>query len=73
MAELPGRTLARELIEQSRAVSRPLPAYFGLPMMFSHIHPLARAAQNYYQEAAHASASPPIWPSSTTRSSVTRT
>src|SRR5712691_988307 len=28
-----------------------LPAYFGLSMMFPHIHPLARAAQNYYQEA----------------------
>ena len=30
---------------------QPLPAYFGMSMMFPHIHPLARAAQNYYQEA----------------------
>ena len=33
------------------ANAQPLPAYFGMSMMFPHIHPLARAAQNYYQEA----------------------
>ena len=41
----------RELMDISAANAQPLPAYFGLSMMFPHIHPLARAAQNYYQEA----------------------
>jgi hypothetical protein len=41
----------RELMEVAAANAQPLPAYFGLSMMFPHIHPLARAAQNYYQEA----------------------
>jgi hypothetical protein len=41
----------RELMEIAAANVQPLPAYFGLSMMFPHIHPLARAAQNYYQEA----------------------
>lgn len=40
-----------ELMEIAQANAQPLPAYFGLSMMFPHIHPLARAAQNYYQEA----------------------
>ena len=38
-------------MDQVAANTQPLPAYFGLSMMFPHIHPLARAAQNYYQEA----------------------
>jgi hypothetical protein len=41
----------RELMDIAAANVQPLPAYFGLSMMFQHIHPLARAAQNYYQEA----------------------
>jgi hypothetical protein len=41
----------RELMDNPLANTQPLPAYFGLSMMFPHIHPLARAAQNYYQEA----------------------
>jgi hypothetical protein len=41
----------RELMDIAAANTQPLPAYFGLSMMFAHIHPLARAAQNYYQEA----------------------
>jgi hypothetical protein len=41
----------RELMHNALANVQPLPAYFGLSMMFPHIHPLARAAQNYYQEA----------------------
>ena len=41
----------RELMHNPLANVQPLPAYFGLSMMFPHIHPLARAAQNYYQEA----------------------
>ncbi len=41
----------RELMDIAQANTQPLPAYFGLSMMFPHIHPLARAAQNYYQEA----------------------
>src|SRR5258708_25613830 len=41
----------RELMDSARANAQPLPAYFGMSMMFPHIHPLARAAQNYYQEA----------------------
>ena len=41
----------RELMDIAAANAQPLPAYFGMSMMFPHIHPLARAAQNYYQEA----------------------
>lgn len=41
----------RELMDIAAANVQPLPAYFGLSMMFPHIHPLARAAQNYYTEA----------------------
>jgi hypothetical protein len=41
----------RELMDIKDANVQPLPAYFGLSMMFPHIHPLARAAQNYYTEA----------------------
>ncbi len=41
----------RELMDIAQANAQPLPAYFGLSMMFPHIHPLARAAQNYYTEA----------------------
>jgi hypothetical protein len=41
----------RELMDIAAANTQPLPAYFGLSMMFAHIHPLARAAQNYSQEA----------------------
>src|SRR5260370_10205455 len=41
----------RELMDIAQANVQPLPAYFGLSMMFPHIHPLARAAQNYYTEA----------------------
>jgi hypothetical protein len=41
----------RELMNIAEANVQPLPAYFGLSMMFPHIHPLARAAQNYYTEA----------------------
>ena len=41
----------RELMNIPDANQQPLPAYFGLSMMFPHIHPLARAAQNYYTEA----------------------
>ncbi|HEY2541072.1 MAG TPA: hypothetical protein VGI28_16495, partial [Stellaceae bacterium] len=41
----------RELMDIAAANAQPLPAYFGMSMMFPHIHPLSRAAQNYYQEA----------------------
>jgi hypothetical protein len=41
----------RELLQNSAAHTQPLPAYFGLSMMFPHIHPLARAAQHYFVEA----------------------
>jgi hypothetical protein len=44
-------THERELMDVAQANAQPLPAYFGLSLMFPHIHPLARAAQNYYQEA----------------------
>jgi hypothetical protein len=40
-----------ELTRNPAAHSQPLPAYFGLSMMFPHIHPLARAAQHYMAEA----------------------
>ena len=35
----------RELMDIAQANVQPLPAYFGLSMMFPHIHPLARAAE----------------------------
>jgi hypothetical protein len=41
----------RELLQNATAHTQPLPAYFGLSMMFPHIHPLARAAQHYFVEA----------------------
>ena len=41
----------RELMQNPAAHTQPLPAYFGLSMMFPHIHPLARAAQHYFVEA----------------------
>jgi hypothetical protein len=41
----------RELLQNAAAHTQPLPAYFGLSMMFPHIHPLARAAQHYFVEA----------------------
>jgi len=41
----------RELMDNPLANTQPLPAYFGLSMMFPHIHPLARAAQHYFVEA----------------------
>ena len=41
----------RELTQNPAAHTQPLPAYFGLSMMFPHIHPLARAAQHYFVEA----------------------
>src|SRR5271167_4420708 len=40
-----------ELMDIAQANTQRLPAYFGLSMMFPHVHPLARAAQNYYTEA----------------------
>ncbi len=40
-----------ELLQNPAAHAQPLPAYFGLSMMFPHIHPLARAAQHYFVEA----------------------
>src|SRR5271169_2476092 len=40
-----------ELMDIAQANTQPLPAYFGLSMLFPHVHPLARAAQNYYTEA----------------------
>ena len=41
----------RDLLANPLAYAQPLPAYFGLSMMFPHIHPLARAAQHYFVEA----------------------
>jgi hypothetical protein len=41
----------RELMSEPLANTQPLNAYFGLSNMFPYIHPLARAAQNYCQEA----------------------
>src|SRR5712672_1597600 len=41
----------RDLLDNPAAHLQPLPAYFGLSMMFPHIHPLARAAQHYFVEA----------------------
>lgn len=40
-----------ELMEDVRANAQDNLAYFGLTSMFLHIHPLARAAQNYFVEA----------------------
>ena len=49
---LRGRWVAREddLMEDVRANAQDNLAYFGLTSMFAHIHPLARAAQNYFVE-----------------------
>jgi len=41
----------RDLAQDPAAHTQPIPAYFGLSMMFPHIHPLARAAQHYFVEA----------------------
>jgi hypothetical protein len=41
----------RELMENVPANAQPSTSYFGLSMMFPHIHPLARAAQHYFTEA----------------------
>src|SRR5260370_42623674 len=41
----------RELMEIAQANTQPLPAYFGMSMMFPHIHPLAPAAHNSSHEA----------------------
>jgi hypothetical protein len=41
----------QELVRNPHAHAQPLPAYFGLSMMFPHLHPLARAAQHYFVEA----------------------
>jgi hypothetical protein len=44
-------TREEELMEDVRANAQDNLAYFGLTSMFAHIHPLARAAQNYFVEA----------------------
>jgi hypothetical protein len=41
----------KELMDIPEANTNGLPSYFGQGMMFQHVHPLARAAQNYFQEA----------------------
>jgi hypothetical protein len=50
---LRGGWIAREedLMDDVRANAQDNLAYFGLTSMFAHIHPLARAAQNYVVEA----------------------
>ena len=50
---LRGGWIAREeeLMDDVRANAQDNLAYFGLTSMFAHIHPLARAAQNYFVEA----------------------
>jgi hypothetical protein len=50
---LRGGWVAREedLMDDVRANAQDNLAYFGLTSMFAHIHPLARAAQNYFVEA----------------------
>lgn len=40
-----------ELMDDVRANAQDNLAYFGLTSMFAHMHPLARAAQNYFVEA----------------------
>lgn len=40
-----------ELMESVEANAQDNLAYFGLTSMFAHLHPLARAAQNYFVEA----------------------
>ena len=40
-----------ELMDNVEANAQDNLAYFGLTSMFAHIHPLARAAQNYFVEA----------------------
>jgi len=44
-------TREEELMDDVRANAQDNLAYFGLTSMFAHIHPLARAAQNYFVEA----------------------
>jgi hypothetical protein len=44
-------TREEELMNDVRANAQDNLAYFGLTSMFAHIHPLARAAQNYFVEA----------------------
>jgi hypothetical protein len=39
-----------ELMDDPRANLQPKLSYFGMTAMFPHIHPLARAAQHYYNE-----------------------
>src|SRR5260370_40607073 len=41
----------RKLMDIAQANTQPLPAYFGMSMMFPHIHPLAPAAHNSSHEA----------------------
>jgi hypothetical protein len=41
-----------ELMNDPRANTQPKLSYFGLTSMFPHIHPLARAGQHYFNEAA---------------------
>jgi hypothetical protein len=50
---LRGGWIAREdeLMGDVRANAQDNLAYFGLTSMFAHVHPLARAAQNYFVEA----------------------
>lgn len=40
-----------ELMNDARANTQPKLSYFGMTAMFPHIHPLARAAQHYFNEA----------------------
>jgi hypothetical protein len=40
-----------ELMTEPLANTQPLNAYFGMSNMFPYLHPVARAAQNYCQEA----------------------
>jgi hypothetical protein len=45
-------THERELMDNTAANAAPSPANFGIANMFPHIHPLARAAQQYYTEGS---------------------
>jgi hypothetical protein len=42
----------RELMDNVAANAAPTPSNFGITNMFPHIHPLARAAQQYYTEGS---------------------
>jgi len=42
----------RELMENVSANAAPSPSNFGIANMFPHLHPLARAAQQYYTEGS---------------------